>query len=103
MTRAFHAPSHVDDRETVFVVLTGVRGDGHVWLNGRTLGRFAQPQSIWEFAIPFALPFSNELTIDVTFPSPTNATPLVGVYDVVALDIRNDADPNLAEDQSAAP
>lgn len=88
MSRVFHAPTNVDADETVFVVLTGVCGEGTVCLNGRQIGQFTAEQSSWKFAIPFELPFQNELSITVTYPQPSAAQTPVGVYDVVALEIR---------------
>ena len=74
----------------MFVVLTGVQGSGEVRLNGQPLGIFGETQSQWEFPVPRPLPFSNELAITVTFAAPTAAAPQVGLYDVVALEIRSE-------------
>ncbi len=83
LTRTFHAPTNLDDTEQVFVVLTGVNGTGEVLLNGQHLGDIP-PHNACEFAAPLPLPFSNELTIDVSFA----ASAPTGLYDVVALEIR---------------
>lgn len=89
LSRVFHAPSNVDAKETVFVMLTGVYGEGTVCLNGHQIGRFTAEQTAWEFAIPAALPFQNELSITIAYPTPSAAQSKVGVYDVVALEIRS--------------
>jgi hypothetical protein len=84
LTRTFHAPTNLDETEQVFVVLTGVHGAGTVLLNGQSLGDIPPHQNACEFAVPLPLPFSNELTIDVSFAA---AAP-TGLYDVVTLEIR---------------
>lgn len=88
LSRVFHAPTNVGAEETLFVVLTGVRGEGTVCLNGAQLGRFTLEHATWEFAVPFELPFQNELLITVSYPAPSAAQTQVGIYDVIALEIR---------------
>jgi hypothetical protein len=88
LSRTFHAPTNVEDTEQIFVVLTGVRGEGDVSLNGQSLGHFTPSQRTCEFPLPGPLPFSNELTITVSFDAATPTEPQVGVYDVVELEIR---------------
>lgn len=88
LSRRFHAPTNVAADELVFVVLTGVCGNGEVFVNGTLIGRFAAERIAWEFLIPFELPFANELSIVVSYSTPSAAQPRVGVYDVVALEIR---------------
>ena len=88
LTRNFHAPSNLDPDEGVFVVLTGVQGDGAVRLNGKLLGIFGRLQTACEFPCPLPLPFSNVLTIVVSFPAATDVSPDVGLFGTVELEIR---------------
>lgn len=89
LRRKFHAPSNLDDDEDVFLVLTGVRGDGQVNLNGTTIGEFTSAQTVWEFLLPRPLPRFNQLTISISFPPATSDLFQTGLYDVVLLEIRH--------------
>jgi hypothetical protein len=88
LERTFHAPTNLEPHESVFVVLTGVRGEGEVRLNGQSLGKFDDRNLAYEFAVPLPLPFSNSLVIQVAFPASASDRPDVGVYGAVALEIR---------------
>jgi len=88
LQRTFHAPSNLDETEVLCVMLTGVFGRGEVGLNGVVLGQFADDQTACEFPVPLPLPFSNSLTIHISYTAATADHPDVGVHGVVVLEIR---------------
>lgn len=92
LRRTFHAPSNLDPHESVHVLLTGLKGQGAIRLNGVELGEFSEADSTAEFQFPLPLPFTNQLEICVRWDE--SAEP-VGVFGAVAMEIRQDVDASM--------
>jgi len=82
-TRRFHRPTNLEQHERVWLVTSGVGGNGLLTLNGAPLGELAAP---WEWNLTnFLKPF-NELAIEIAFVPAPGVTG--GLYAPFFLEIR---------------
>lgn len=87
-SRRFHRPTNLDPHEKVFIVLTGVGGAGRLSLNGLAMGEFDGKAKSAEVEVTDNLESFNQLEVTVDFAP--DDTSLGGLYDAVALEIRQD-------------
>ena len=85
-SRQFHRPTNLEPHERVFIVLTGVGGAGRFSLNGLAMGDFDGKDKSAEAEVTNKLESFNQLEITIEF-APDDAS-LGGLYDAVALEIR---------------
>jgi hypothetical protein len=87
--RKFHRPTNLDPHESVFIVLTKVRGSGTARLNDTDLGSFSSDGGTVAFDISQALEPFNQFAVDITFQQTSAPRQSGGLYGVVALEIRS--------------
>lgn len=87
--RKFHRPTNLEPHESVFVVLTEVRGEGRVRLNDLSIGSFDSKGESAEFEISSSMKSFNELDVEITFDPTSEEDTSGGLFGVVALEIRS--------------
>lgn len=87
--RRFHRPTNLESHETVMIVLTEVRGEGAISLNGKVLGQVEGTGGAAEFDITASMIPFNQLVIDLRFDPSLAQGNRGGLYGPVALDIRS--------------
>lgn len=85
-SRRFHRPTNLEPHERVFIVLTGVGGAGQFSLNGLAMGEFDGKTKSAEVEVTDRLVSFNQLEVTLDFDP--GDTLLGGLYDAVALEIR---------------
>lgn len=83
--RWFHRPTNLVPEDEIAIVLTGVSGSGHVWLNDQSLGEFSAAASPVRFPVRLdQLRQRSRLVIELTWPG---GDQIGGLYDPVAIEI----------------
>ena len=92
--RKFHRPTNLESHERVMLVLTEVRGSGHVHLNDLPIGSFDASGGAVEFDITNSMKPFSEIAVEITFdPRPEPDLP-GGMFGAVALEIRTEVIPS---------
>ena len=88
--RWFHCPTNLVPEDQLAIVLTGVNGNGRVWINDFLLGEFtARSQSVRLPVTLDQLRQRSRLRIELEWPGGDDAG---GLYDPVAIEIVSETD-----------
>jgi hypothetical protein len=88
-SRRFHRPSNLESHERVFIVLTGVAGEGTISLNGERLAPIPANVSAVETDVTNHLQAFNLLELFLCFSPSADLPTRGGLYEAVTLEIRS--------------
>ncbi len=87
--RRFHCPTNLEQQDEVWLVCSGVRGLGTIFLNDTPLKDFAADGEAVECELTTVLKPFNIVSVRLTVDCATASAVHVGLFEQVALEIRN--------------
>lgn len=90
MRRRFHCPTNLEPQDRVWLVCSGVRGEGTILLNDSVLVEFAANGGVVECDLTDSLKPFNLVSIRLTVTSIGNGDLPAGLFEPIALEIRNE-------------
>ena len=90
MRRRFHCPTNLEPQDRVWLVCSGVRGEGTILLNDSALVEFAADGGAVECDLTASLKPFNIVSIRLTVTSIGNGDLPAGLFEQIALEIRSE-------------